>query len=57
MMYVTRDTLTHNKGYRMYVLFSGRWNKLFPRYGNVRVFMYVKLSVFGSGGLPDRAQD
>ena len=46
MMYVTRDNLTHIKGYIMEVLFSGHCSKLFPSYGDVRVFIYVKLRFF-----------
>ena len=49
MVYVNRDNLTHIKWYILEVLFSGKYNKLFPRYGDG--------GVFGSGGLPGKKQD
>ena len=45
-MSVTRYTLTNIEGERMEDLFSGRWNKRLPMYGDGRVFLYVNINCF-----------
>ena len=43
---VTQDTLTQIKGVRLEVLFSGRWEKRFPRNDDGRVFLVVNPKFF-----------